>query len=137
MLQGLGVAAVGLAVLDACTSSGSTLPTARSATCSDGTCIDVSDAANADLATTGGAMLIDAHNDTIMVIRTTQTEVIALSAICTHAGCSMDFDPARERLTCPCHGSEFDETGRVTMGPAQRPLRVYSATLANNMITVS
>ncbi len=137
LLQGIGVAAAGLVVLDACMQQGSTLPTAKSASCGAGECINLTDAANADLANPGGAMLIDMGNDTVMVIRTSATAAIALSAICTHAGCSMDFDAARERLTCPCHGSEFDETGRVTNGPARTPLRVYTATLANNTITVS
>ena len=81
-------------------------------------------------------MLIDHAGDTVMVIRASSTEVVALSAICTHAGCSMDFDGSRKRLTCPCHGSEFVETGRVTQGPAVRPLRVYTASMANEMITV-
>ena len=137
MLQGLGVATVGLVVLDGCMSSGSSLPTATSKTCGTCACIDLADPSNADLMTAGGAMVINTEGDTVMVIRMDATTVIALSAICTHAGCSLDFDAARERLTCPCHGSEFDETGRVTNGPARTPLKVYTATLANDTITVS
>ncbi len=83
-------------------------------------------------------MLIDTSSDTIMVIRATDTVVLALSAICTHAGCSMNFDAQRSRLTCPCHGSEFnDEDGSVIVGPARRPVKVYAATLAGNTITVA
>jgi cytochrome b6-f complex iron-sulfur subunit len=137
VLHGLGVAAVGLVVLDGCGSPGSSLPSATSKTCGNCSCIDLADPSNADLVNAGGAMLIDTEGDTVMVIRMDATTVIAVSAICTHAGCSLDFDAARERLTCPCHGSEFDETGRVTNGPARTPLKVYTATLANNTITVS
>jgi cytochrome b6-f complex iron-sulfur subunit len=137
LLHGIGVAAASLVILESCAQQGSGLPPATTSSCSGGTCIDLSDSANADLANPGGAMLVDIASDTVIVIRTSATEVIALSAICTHAGCSMDFDAARERLTCPCHGSEFDETGAVTKGPARVPLKVYTATLANEMITVS
>ncbi|HEX3758284.1 MAG TPA: Rieske 2Fe-2S domain-containing protein, partial [Kofleriaceae bacterium] len=73
----------------------------------------------------------------IMVIRVSDTQVTALSAICTHAGCSMDFNAGQQLLDCPCHGSQFSTDGQVLRGPAGRALRVYSATLAGNMITVS
>src|SRR5262249_17814385 len=98
VLQGIGAAAAELAILPGCMTMGSSLPTAKSSSCGGGLCIDLSDAANSDLASPGGAMLIDMASDTVMVIRTSATDVVALSAICTHAGCSMNFDAASERL---------------------------------------
>lgn len=46
----------------------------------------------------------------------------AWSARCTHLGCRLDrvIDGA---VVCPCHGSRFDDQGRVLNGPAVRPLR--------------
>ena len=82
-------------------------------------------------------MLIDNGHDTIMVIRTSDTAVIALSAICTHAGCSMDYTAASHQIECPCHASIFNEQGQVVHGPARMPLKIYIATLANNVITVT
>jgi Rieske Fe-S protein len=46
--------------------------------------------------------------------------IYALSLVCTHLGCSVIVTP--EGLSCPCHGSRFDRTGRVLHGPADRPL---------------
>ncbi|MFD0916399.1 ubiquinol-cytochrome c reductase iron-sulfur subunit [Pseudahrensia aquimaris] len=41
------------------------------------------------------------------------------SANCTHLGCiPSEVDGALEQWVCPCHGSKFDSTGRVTKGPA-------------------
>jgi cytochrome b6-f complex iron-sulfur subunit len=138
VLHGLGVAAVGALMLDAgCQQPGSTLPTANSATCGTGLCIDLGDAAHKELVTAGGAMLIDTSNDTIMVVRASDTQVLALSAICTHAGCSMDYAPSQHLLNCACHGSQFSTDGRVLRGPANRSLRLYTATLANNVITIA
>lgn len=48
-------------------------------------------------------------------------EVVALSLVCTHLGCTLKVTPAR--LECPCHGSCFDHAGRVLKGPASRPLK--------------
>ncbi len=137
VLQGLGVAAVGALILEACQQPGSSLATANSTSCGTGHCIDLGDTANKELATAGGAMLVDSSNDTIMVVRVSDTQVIALSAICTHAGCSMDYVAAQQLLDCACHGSQFSTDGKVLRGPANRSLRVYTATLANNVITVS
>lgn len=44
----------------------------------------------------------------------------ALSAVCTHLGCTVDR--ADEGFRCPCHGSEFDAEGARTGGPAPRGL---------------
>ena len=132
-VQGLA-AATAAAILVGC-QSGSSLPTATSTTCSGtSACIDLADPTNAALMTIGGAMLIDTARDTIIVIRSSETVVIALSAICTHAGCALDF--AAPQLTCPCHGSVFDEHGNVVTGPARSSLKVYSASLAGTTITV-
>jgi Rieske Fe-S protein len=138
LLQGLGVAAVGAVMVSAgCQQNGSALPTAASSRCGNGDCIDLGNAANQDLTAAGGAMLIDTANDTIMVIRISDSQVIALSAICTHAGCSMDYDASQQQLDCGCHGSRFSTTGNVLRGPATRPVRVYTATLAGSTITVT
>ncbi len=49
---------------------------------------------------------------------------VAYSAVCTHEGCWVNFQPETQMLTCPCHGSVFDpvEKGAVVTGPAIVPL---------------
>lgn len=47
-------------------------------------------------------------------------EIYALSLVCTHLGCTLNVND--EKLSCPCHGSEFDRQGQVLKGPADRPL---------------
>ena len=44
----------------------------------------------------------------------------ALSLVCTHLGCTVENK--LEGFACPCHGSKFDQEGKVTRGPAQKPL---------------
>jgi len=44
----------------------------------------------------------------------------ALSLICTHLGCTLESNV--DGFACPCHNSRFDTEGRVTHGPAAKPL---------------
>jgi len=130
LLKGLG-----LAVLSACGTQ--TPPSGAATTCGANLCLDLGDPTNKDLTTAGGALVVDSNTDTIMVVRVSDTEVAALSAICTHSGCENLYTSSSHTLDCPCHGSQFSLTGTVLRGPARRPLKVYSASLANNVITVT
>lgn len=48
--------------------------------------------------------------------------VVALSAICTHKGCLVEWDEHRRVLSCPCHEGLFDTHGNVLRGLPPRPL---------------
>ena len=49
--------------------------------------------------------------------------ITARSLLCTHFGCRVAWDAARERYRCPCHDGWFDGSGRPLAGPPTRPLR--------------
>jgi cytochrome b6-f complex iron-sulfur subunit len=53
------------------------------------------------------------------------TELLALSATCTHRKCKLEAEPDRS-FYCKCHGSTFDPAGHVTKGPAKRDLPSFS-----------
>jgi Rieske Fe-S protein len=55
------------------------------------------------------------------VIREPNGSLVAYSAVCTHAGCTVGYEGGQ--IVCPCHGATYDpQTGAVTGGPAQAPL---------------
>jgi cytochrome b6-f complex iron-sulfur subunit len=52
----------------------------------------------------------------------------AISSICTHLGCNVKR--TKVGFACPCHGSRFDENGRVVHGPAPKPLPWFLLSLS-------
>lgn len=69
--------------------------------------------------------LIAAHN--VFIYRDYEG-VRALSAVCTHLGCVLEA--TGEGLQCPCHGSRFNDKGRVLSGPAPRSLAYFKVDVA-------
>jgi cytochrome b6-f complex iron-sulfur subunit len=53
-------------------------------------------------------------------LRHTSKGYIAISMKCTHLGCTVG--KPGDSFQCPCHGSRFDENGKLTRGPAKRDL---------------
>jgi thiosulfate dehydrogenase [quinone] large subunit len=57
------------------------------------------------------------------VVQPTKGQFVAFSAVCTHAGCTVQFDPQNKDFVCPCHGSVYaGATGEVLNGPSMTPL---------------
>ncbi len=48
--------------------------------------------------------------------------LIALSRVCTHLGCLVQYDKENKRLLCPCHAGVYDLEGNIISGPPPRPL---------------
>lgn len=66
--------------------------------------------------------------------RVKQPEWLVVIGVCTHMGCV----PNREGpgWTCHCHGSQYDDSGRVVRGPAPKNLEVppYRFIAANKIM---
>jgi len=56
----------------------------------------------------------------------------AVSAVCTHLGCTVLRNNKGNGFHCPCHGSQFNENAVVTGGPAPRPLPWYLVELSRD-----
>lgn len=56
----------------------------------------------------------------------------ALSAVCTHLGCTPNWSKERKQFECPCHGSIFNDKGTNISGPAPKPLPWYRILLATD-----
>lgn len=58
--------------------------------------------------------------DKKVIIRHDSEGLYAISLVCTHLGCVVGLDG--NKFACPCHGSRYDENGKVTQGPAPKAL---------------
>ena len=58
------------------------------------------------------------------VLFKSKTGVYAYSAVCTHEGCTVQYNSASKNLQCACHGAVFDpgNDGTVVTGPTNKPL---------------
>ncbi|OGG02354.1 MAG: hypothetical protein A3F83_10610 [Candidatus Glassbacteria bacterium RIFCSPLOWO2_12_FULL_58_11] len=68
----------------------------------------------------------------VVVVREGAGYFYALSAVCTHLGCIINWKSQEGVFRCPCHGSIFDKVGEVLGGPAPRPLRHLALSLTPN-----
>lgn len=73
----------------------------------------------------GGAYLFDYKGDKIVVIRKSEFEFVAYSAICTHQGGFLNYDEKNQQLVCPLHNSKFDKDGQKISGPGRQPLSSF------------
>jgi cytochrome b6-f complex iron-sulfur subunit len=88
------------------------------------------------LASAGGAALVQASSGNFLVTRAAQDTFTALTAVCTHDGCTVSGF-ANQIYVCPCHGSQFSTSGSVVQGPAPSPLRQFATRFANGVLTIS
>lgn len=92
--------------------------------------------ASSPLNPVGGMALVQTSGPNFLVTRTSQGACTALTANCTHQACTVS-NVSNGVFTCPCHGSQFDPSGRVVRGPAPAPLQQFSSALLNNVLTIN
>ncbi len=68
------------------------------------------------------ARVLQVDGEKLAVFRDEQGSLHAISAVCTHLGCLVEWNRAEESWDCPCHGSRFCIDGSVIQGPAKREL---------------
>ena len=84
----------------------------------------------------GDARFVHHGNDPFFVIRATDTQVVALSAICTHMRCVLRWEKETGTIHCPCHDGSFDRNGNPISGPPKRALPQFGVEVRADDIVV-
>jgi len=64
---------------------------------------------------------------TYLVVEESGIGGYAINAVCTHLGCVVPWNASANKFICPCHGSQYDNTGKVVRGPAPLSLALAHA----------
>jgi cytochrome b6-f complex iron-sulfur subunit len=72
----------------------------------------------------------------LLIVRTGEREVKALSTVCTHLGCTVYWQKDKKEFYCPCHQGRFDKDGNVLAGPPPRPLDSYKVELEGENVFI-
>ena len=85
----------------------------------------------------GPFALVDAPNlpMPIYLYRHDTGSFTAVLTRCMHRGCQVE--PTAGHLVCPCHGSEYDNSGAILKGPTQFPLIRFPVETQGDHIYIS
>jgi cytochrome b6-f complex iron-sulfur subunit len=72
-----------------------------------------------------------------ILILTPKAEYRAMSAVCTHLGCTVQYRSDQQLIWCACHNGWYDLTGRNIAGPPPRPLERYAVHESGGDIVVT
>jgi len=78
----------------------------------------------------------DLQGRDLMLVRTGEREVKAISTVCTHLGCTVFWQKDRQEFFCPCHNGRFDKNGVVLEGPPPAPLDLYPVEIEGDNVFV-
>lgn len=73
----------------------------------------------------GTGKLVEVDGKKIAAYRDEEGNIHALSPVCTHAACIVNWNAEEKSWDCPCHGARYDVDGNVLTGPATRNLNRY------------
>jgi len=73
----------------------------------------------------GEGKLVTVQGKQLAVYRD-EEKIHAVSAVCTHLGCIVNWNSAEKSWDCPCHGARYNCDGQVLQGPAVKNLELHT-----------
>jgi len=84
----------------------------------------------------GKAFFFNFRGQPAVVLQPAPGQFVALSAVCTHLGCIVQWLPDKTEFLCPCHAGRFNTEGQVLGGPPPKSLTLLPLTIEDDQILV-
>ena len=86
----------------------------------------------------GSALMFKFGTSPAMLIHHQDGRWVALSAVCSHLGCTVQYEAQGDRIHCGCHGGVYNAyTGANVSGPPPKPLKLFKVAVAEAGVNVS
>jgi cytochrome b6-f complex iron-sulfur subunit len=86
----------------------------------------------------GSALMFKFGSSPAMLIHHQDGSWVALTAVCTHLGCTVQYEAQMNRIHCACHGGVYDpRTGANVSGPPPKPLKLFKVAINDTGVQVS
>ncbi|HEY1017508.1 MAG TPA: Rieske 2Fe-2S domain-containing protein [Sediminibacterium sp.] len=92
---------------------------------------------NTSLLSVGSSVVQDGVIIVRLATGNTPSSFTAVQVACTHEGTSINFNSSSNQFVCPNHGSTFNTSGGVTLGPAAKALKQYTVNITGSTLTVT
>jgi cytochrome b6-f complex iron-sulfur subunit len=84
----------------------------------------------------GDAKFFEYKGSAAVLVKKQDGGLVALSAVCPHLGCIVQWEKGRQDFLCPCHAGYFTQDGDVISGPPPRALARLPFSVASGMVTI-
>lgn len=83
------------------------------------------------------AKIVKFGSKPVLLVRASETEWKAFSAVCTHLNCTVQYKPDGNQIWCACHNGTYDLTGKVVSGPPPRPLDEFQVHVRGEEVVIA
>jgi menaquinol-cytochrome c reductase iron-sulfur subunit len=72
----------------------------------------------------------------VYITKDKQGQLLALTAVCPHLGCTVPWNKEKNQFICPCHGAIFALDGSRVSGPSLRGMDTLETSVQDGQLQV-
>jgi cytochrome b6-f complex iron-sulfur subunit len=100
--------------------------------------VNTKELAGADTLPINSTLTFNFKGNPALLIHFADGSWVAISAVCTHLGCTLGYQPPAPLIICPCHGGQYDpHTGKNVGGPPPRPLTRFDVAVQPGKVIIT